>query len=103
MSIVKKLTISLTAAVILAGTFGATNQANASGLSRDEAAILAGAGGFILGAIVGSSSRHGRHPRVIHVDYFDAHIARCLSRYRTYNPGTDTYIGFDGYYHLCRL
>ncbi len=103
MSIVKKLTLSIAAAAMLAGTFGATSNASASGLSRQEAAILAGAGGFILGAIVGSSGHNRRHARVIHVDYWDAHISRCLSRYRTYDPGTDTYIGYDGYEHRCRL
>jgi BA14K-like protein len=31
----------------------------------------------------------------------DAHAAWCLRRYRSYNPATDLYLGFDGYYHRC--
>jgi hypothetical protein len=30
------------------------------------------------------------------------HIEWCLSRYRSYNPDTNRYLGYDGNYHLCR-
>lgn len=30
------------------------------------------------------------------------HVQWCLNRYRSYNPRTDTYMGFDGYRHRCR-
>ena len=30
------------------------------------------------------------------------HVRWCLRRYRTYNPRTDQYKGYDGYYHYCR-
>jgi BA14K-like protein len=102
MSITKKLSVSLLAAVVLATAFGSVNQASASGLSREEAAILAGAGGFVLGAIVGSQHRHN-HRRVIYVDSWDAHVARCYARYRTYDEASDTYIGNGGYERRCRL
>jgi hypothetical protein len=29
------------------------------------------------------------------------HVNWCLSRYRSYNPSTDRYLGFDGRYHRC--
>ncbi len=29
------------------------------------------------------------------------HVNWCLSRYRSYNPATDMYLGFDGRYHRC--
>ena len=32
----------------------------------------------------------------------EAHIEWCLSRYRSYNPATNTYTGYDGYQHECR-
>ena len=32
----------------------------------------------------------------------EAHIEWCLDRYRSYNPATNTFIGYDGYYHECR-
>jgi len=30
------------------------------------------------------------------------HIEWCLSRYRSYNPDTNMYLGYDGSYHRCR-
>lgn len=30
------------------------------------------------------------------------HIEWCLSRYRSYNPDTNMYLGYDGNYHRCR-
>ena len=32
-----------------------------------------------------------------------AHVRACESRYRSYNVRTDSFLGFDGQYHLCRL
>ena len=32
----------------------------------------------------------------------NAHVQWCLSRYRSYDPRTDTYLGYDGYRHRCR-
>ena len=102
MSITKKFTISILAALVFATGIGSMGSAQASGLSRGEAALLAGTGGFILGAIIGSEHhRYRRHDRVIYIR--DTHVERCLARYRTYDPRTDTYIGYDGYEHLCRL
>jgi BA14K-like protein len=102
MSITKKISLSLIAAALAFGTMGASSQANAGGLSKQEAALLAGAGGFVLGAIIGSQRHHG-HRRVIYVNSWEAHVARCFNRYRTYDPHTDTFIGYDGYEHRCRL
>ncbi len=31
-----------------------------------------------------------------------AHVNWCLNRYRSYNPATDMFLGFDGRYHRCR-
>jgi hypothetical protein len=30
------------------------------------------------------------------------HVQWCLNRYRSYNPRTDTFLGYDGRYHRCR-
>jgi hypothetical protein len=105
MSITKQLSVSLLAAAVLATGFGSINQASAAGLSREEAAILAGAGGFVIGTLVGAASeRHSHRRRVIYVeDSWDAHVSRCFSRYRSYDPSSDTYIGYDGYERRCRL
>jgi BA14K-like protein len=102
MSITKKTSLSLIAATLAFGTMGASSQANAGGWSPQEKALAAGLGGFVLGAIIGSQHYHG-HRRVIHVNSWEAHVARCLNRYRTYYPHTDTFIGYDGDEHRCRL
>lgn len=34
-------------------------------------------------------------------DYDSAHVRWCLRRYKSYNPRTDRYLGFDGFYHRC--
>lgn len=101
MNILKPLASALIAASVFAGALGAAGQARASGLTDTEIGILAGTGGFLLGTIVNESTHHRRH--VIYVDSWDAHVSRCYARYRTYDEGSDTYIGRDGYEHRCRL
>ena len=34
---------------------------------------------------------------------WERHVDRCYDRYRTYDERSDTYVGFDGQYHYCRL
>jgi len=29
------------------------------------------------------------------------HIQYCMNRYRSYDPRSDTYMGYDGYRHRC--
>ena len=102
MSVTKKISLSLVAAALAFGAIGASSQANAGGLTKKEALFLAGAGGFVLGAIVGS--QHHYHPRrIIYVNSWEAHVARCLARYRTYDPATDTYFSYSGYEKRCYL
>lgn len=31
----------------------------------------------------------------------NAHVEWCLSNYRSYNPQTDQFLGYDGFYHYC--
>jgi len=33
---------------------------------------------------------------------YNAHVQWCLNRYRSYDPASDTYLGYDGYRHRCR-
>lgn len=30
-----------------------------------------------------------------------SHVRWCRNRYRSYNPRTDQFLGYDGYYHYC--
>ncbi len=102
MTISRKFATAALAAAVLVTGLGSMNPASARSLSREEAAILAGTGGFILGALVAGS--HRNHHRVIYVeDSWDSHVSRCFARYRTYDPHTDTYVGYDGYEHRCRM
>lgn len=52
--------------------------------------------GFALGSALANSYNR---------DYggWDSHVARCEARYRSYDAGTDTFLGYDGRYHRCRL
>lgn len=68
---------------------------------RRDAAIagIAGLGGFILGSALAQ-------PRTVYVEPDDGgswHVRRCLSRYRSYDPGSDTYVGYDGLRRYCNL
>ncbi|MBP0617622.1 BA14K family protein [Jiella mangrovi] len=91
------------------------------------ASVAAGIGGFALGAIVGGAlaspdyydgppayyyrpvpvervypvRRYYRvAPRPV---YYGDHATVCAERYRSYDPGTDTFLGYDGYRHRCNL
>jgi len=35
--------------------------------------------------------------------YGGGHVEACLNRYRSYDPQSDTFMGYDGYRHRCRL
>jgi BA14K-like protein len=104
MSISKKISLSLIAAALAFGTMGASSQANAGGFSKKETAILFGAGGLVLGAIIGSQNHHGhRYGRVIHVNSWEMHVRRCYARYKTYDEYSDTYMSYSGYEKRCLL
>jgi len=62
--------------------------------------IAAGVGGFVLGSLLAQ-----QQPRTVYVDEDGGswHVRRCLDRYSSYDPDSDTYIGRDGYSHYCRL
>ena len=53
--------------------------------------------GFIAGATAGAITGS------INGAVGGSHVARCEARYRSYNPETDMYRGFDGDWHYCRL
>lgn len=56
----------------------------------DGGAIAAGIlGGLVLGAIIASQAQPQRS-----VEY-------CIRRYRSYDPYSRTYLGYDGYRHRC--
>jgi hypothetical protein len=98
----RKFAAAALAAAVLVTGLGSVNPASASSLTPEQAAIIAGTGGFILGAMIEGS--HHQQSRVIYVeDSWDNHVSRCYARYRTYDESTDTYVGYDGYEHRCRM
>src|SRR5262245_59253941 len=83
--------------------------ASADELSNEELAVMVGIGATMLRAAVGTRPQpfHRNHPThdVIY-DYEGArevHAERCRLRYRTYDERYDTFTGFDGNLHFCRL
>ena len=54
---------------------------------------------FAAGAVLGVAGSYYNN------DYYggsNAHVRWCLNRYRSYDPRSDTYVGYDGYRHRCR-
>jgi|SRR6185437_15140196 hypothetical protein len=59
-------------------------------------AIGAGILGFAAGAAIAGAAANARA-------YDDGHVQACLDAYRSYDPRSDTYLGYDGYRHRCDL
>jgi hypothetical protein len=53
------------------------------------------AGPLIGGALLGGAFGAPRYDRG------GDHVEWCLNRYRSYNPSTDRFLGYDGRYHRC--
>ena len=90
------------------------------------AALAAGIGGLALGAIIGGAlsqpsydappayyyrpvpvervypARRAYRP-VARPAYYGDHVSVCLARYKSYDPRSDTFLGYDGYRHRCNL
>lgn len=61
--------------------------------------VAAGIFGFALGAaIVGSNRTYNDG-----YSSWDDHVEACEDRYRSYDERTDTFLGYDGLRHRCRL
>ncbi len=54
-------------------------------------------GGIIGGVIVGATRPRYYEPPPVYVDP----VAYCIERFRSYNPETGYYLGFDGQYRRC--
>ena len=89
------------AATIAVGTMSAPSTADARCYGcAVGAGIVAGA--IIGGAIVNSRRRYYEPPpaRVYYPPPDDA-IAYCMERFKSYDPRSGTYLGYDGYRHPC--
>lgn len=92
----------LVAVSVAAGTLVSSSQPSAAHhhLTPAEAAGIAGIGGFILGTIV---AQPHREIYVRRASSWDIHVNRCYARYHSYDEGSDSYLGYDGYRHYCSL
>lgn len=68
---------------------------------RHHRGLAYGAGGFAAGAILGAAlaSQAQAQPQVIYGGDWHAY---CASKYRSYDPYTGTFLGYDGRRHPCR-
>ncbi len=64
-------------------------------------ALAAGIIGFALGAAILGSQNDASRAYSYRGDR--GHVARCRARYRSYDPGSDTYMSNDGYRRYCVL
>ncbi|MFN3521121.1 MAG: BA14K family protein [Phenylobacterium sp.] len=68
---------------------------------RDDdgsAALVAGIIGFALGAAIVGSMEQAEHARTADESWDDY----CRRKYRSYDPRSRTYLGYDGLRHYCR-
>jgi hypothetical protein len=95
------------AAVVLAGAL-----ATASVGATTQSAEAHGLGGaIVVGALVGlgflalthhySTTAYAYYPTTSYAYAPNSHVAWCQSHYRSYNVATDSYLGYDGFYHRC--
>lgn len=101
------LVASMLALTIAGTTFSTEAEA---GKRKYRGAVAAGVIGAIVGGAIIADSRR-RHYRDYDEDEYDAprrssswerHVARCYRAYRSYNEGSDTYVGYDGIERRCR-
>lgn len=103
MSLKTKLVSSLLSLSVIAGAMaGTVGQSGAKKLSKGEVAAIAGVSGLVLGLGIANASR-GPYYDGYYGSLWAVHVDRCYARYRTYDHRSDSYVGYDGYRHRCRL
>jgi len=105
---------AMIAAVIGALTITSVNSAAAR--NRTGAVVAAGIAGLVVGGLIASHAYRPRYyydpgpvyyyapaPRYYAPPpaYYDPAIAYCMRRFRSYDPYSMTYLGYDGRRHFC--
>ncbi|CCV13490.1 BA14K family protein [Mesorhizobium sp. STM 4661] len=95
---ISSLIATSVAAVMLAGTIQPSAAHGSHHRRHLGIGIAAGVGGFLLGTALAQ-------PRTVYIEEEGGswHVRRCLDRYQSYDPYTDTYVGYDGNRRYCRL
>ena len=69
------------------------------------AAVGAGIAGLAAGAIIGGAIANSQRPAYYYDEgpevVGDDAVSYCMSRFRSYDPASGTYMGYDGYRHAC--
>ncbi len=104
-----------TAAVIGAVAMTSVSPASAA-KGRNTAAVAGAAAGLLLGGLIGSQYRdRDRYyedrapvyyypapaPRAYYPAPYDPAVSYCMRRFKSYDPYSMTYVGYDGYRHPC--
>ena len=124
----KTIALGLAGALALGSLAATTATAEAANFNRGGAVAAGAVFGFALGALAANSYYYYPNyyygPRQLYPQYpsyayraypaypayayrtypayaGNGHVAWCESTYRSYNPATDTYTGYDGYLHRC--
>jgi hypothetical protein len=110
-----KLWAGAAIAVVLAGSLVAASPAEARWRGRGGGAFIGGlaAGALIGGAFAASRPYYGYGPYYggygppyygpppVYAAPGGDDDAYCFSRYKSYDPASGTYLGYDGYRHPC--
>ena len=69
------------------------------------AGVAAGIAGLAAGAIIGGAIASQAQPAPVYggppPGYEGDAVGYCMSRYKSYDPGSGTFLGYDGYRHPC--
>lgn len=100
-----KMTAVMTALALAGASVMAVTPANAQWNHRHQHRGHGGGGasaGFAAGALLGGVL--ASQPRYYYREpyaYGGSSVQYCLSRFKSYDPASGTYLGYDGYRHPC--
>ncbi len=105
---VMRFTKSVAAAAALAvAAFSLTSFSAEPAKANANDAIIAGAAGFAVGTLFGNATARPRYvaPAPVYyelVPWTPEWYSYCASKYRSFDPRSGTYMGHDGYPHMCQ-
>ena len=111
----RKITAAVTAVALVASALAAATPADARWRHHHHGGWGGGAalGGFAAGAILGGALAaqrpyygYGYAPGPVYYDagpsyYGGDATGYCMQRFKSYDPASGTYLGYDGYRHPC--